>query len=188
MNDTWPIGRLWHHLKPIWNTRSSLKKLCHHPKHIFSISFHHFNVMTSLMNYICPTWRSETRPDPPFYIYLLQNYSWTTPDPPEGSKLHLDPSIPIPMWKRCLWTTPDPSEDCITTQNPSKSLFLHSQLMTSFMTIASSIFVLTVRGGDGLSQSWTDYQLVDVADALFHLGVDRSLVLVHVHVQVRTAR
>lgn len=25
MNDTWPIGRLWHHLKPIWNTRSSLK-------------------------------------------------------------------------------------------------------------------------------------------------------------------
>lgn len=45
-------------------------------------------------------------------------------------------------------------------------------------------FIL-VRCGDSLSEGGIDNKLVDVANALLHLGVDRSLVLIYVQLQVR---
>lgn len=42
----------------------------------------------------------------------------------------------------------------------------------------------TVCGGDGLPEGRSDHQLVDVADALLHLGLDSAVVPVHRHLQV----
>lgn len=38
-----------------------------------------------------------------------------------------------------------------------------------------------------MSKSWLDYKLVDMADALFDMGIDRSLVPLHGYLQVRSA-
>lgn len=43
-----------------------------------------------------------------------------------------------------------------------------------------------VRGCDSVSEGWFDNKLVDLANSLLHLGLNWSLVPVHVHLQVCT--
>lgn len=47
-------------------------------------------------------------------------------------------------------------------------------------------YFFSVRGCDSVSESWFDNELVDLANSLFHLGLNWSLVPVHVYLQVRT--
>lgn len=50
---------------------------------------------------------------------------------------------------------------------------------------ATNIDFIAVCGCDSLSKSRTNHQLVDLANTLLDLGIDRALVSLHVQLQVR---